>query len=230
MDENAWRRCSSCKADIPFEALYWVCSVSTCNSKRRGLFFCSVDCWEIHLPIMRHRSSSAVERRSPSRASHQASQPKQSKRVASSGRPGEQAPNLTGEFSEPPKEVLIVASRLTDFIEADYGLRVTQSALHALSAKVRRLADGAITRAGFDGRKTIMDRDFSRAGRASGGPVLIIASRFKTYVKAASGMNTSGSVIDLLSDHVRAWTRPAAQFAADAGRDRLVELDFDHSE
>jgi len=179
---------------------------------------------------MRHRSSSAIERRSPTLASARAEEAKKIKSTGPSGRPGEHAPNVTGEFSEPPKEVLIVASRLKDFIELEYELRVTQSALHALSAKVRRLADGAITRAGFDGRKTIMDRDFARAGRASGGPVLIIASRFKTYVKAASGMNTSGSVVSLLSDHVRAWTRPACEHAHQSGKDRISELDFDATE
>ena len=52
---ETWRRCSACKTDIPLDGLHYVCSVSTCNRKRTGLVFCSVDCWEIHLPTERHR-------------------------------------------------------------------------------------------------------------------------------------------------------------------------------
>ena len=42
MSTDAWRRCSSCKTDIPFGSTYWVCNVSTCNRARTGLFFCAV--------------------------------------------------------------------------------------------------------------------------------------------------------------------------------------------
>jgi hypothetical protein len=61
-----WRHCSSCRADIDFEQVYWECSVSTCaRVARTGLFFCSVSCWEMHLPTMRHREAWAVEKKSP---------------------------------------------------------------------------------------------------------------------------------------------------------------------
>ncbi len=60
-----WRRCSACKKDIALSAVYWVCSVSTCNRARTALVFCSVDCWEIHLPTERHREAWAVEARAP---------------------------------------------------------------------------------------------------------------------------------------------------------------------
>ena len=60
-----WRRCSACKKDIALSSVYWVCSVSTCNRARTALVFCSVDCWEIHLPTERHRDAWAVEKRAP---------------------------------------------------------------------------------------------------------------------------------------------------------------------
>ena len=60
-----WRRCSACKGDIALGAVYWVCSVSTCNRKRTALVFCNVDCWEVHLPTERHREAWAVEERAP---------------------------------------------------------------------------------------------------------------------------------------------------------------------
>ena len=46
-----WKRCSSCKNAIGFERIYWVCNVSTCNRKRTGLVFCTVSCWDAHLPV-----------------------------------------------------------------------------------------------------------------------------------------------------------------------------------
>lgn len=62
-----WKRCSSCKKPIPFQVLYWVCNVSTCNRKRTALQFCSVNCWDAHLAVVRHRETWAEERTSPSR-------------------------------------------------------------------------------------------------------------------------------------------------------------------
>ncbi len=66
--ENRWRRCSACKQPIEFGATYWVCNVSTCNRKRTALAFCSVSCWDVHLPSANHRKTWAVERIAPARA------------------------------------------------------------------------------------------------------------------------------------------------------------------
>lgn len=60
-----WKRCNSCKKPIPYKAVYWVCNVSTCNRKRLGLSFCTVSCWDAHLPLMNHRESWAEERKAP---------------------------------------------------------------------------------------------------------------------------------------------------------------------
>jgi hypothetical protein len=64
-DENRWRRCSACKNSIECGSTYWVCNVSTCNRKRTALVFCSVTCWEVHLPEANHRESWAEERIAP---------------------------------------------------------------------------------------------------------------------------------------------------------------------
>jgi len=60
-----WRRCSNCKAEIGFGKKHFVCSVSTCNRKRTGLVFCSVECWDAHLPTARHRDAWALEKVAP---------------------------------------------------------------------------------------------------------------------------------------------------------------------
>jgi len=64
---EAWKRCSSCKRDIAYGAVYHVCNVSTCNQKRTGLVFCTTECWDMHLGFVNHRESWAVEKRAPSR-------------------------------------------------------------------------------------------------------------------------------------------------------------------
>ena len=63
--ENQWRRCSACKKAIALGSVYWTCNVSTCNRKRTGLVFCSVSCWEVHLPSANHREAWAVEQTAP---------------------------------------------------------------------------------------------------------------------------------------------------------------------
>lgn len=63
--EQSWRVCSICRKPIGFDRIYYQCSVSTCNRKRTGLFFCSIECWSGHLPTARHRDAWAEEHRSP---------------------------------------------------------------------------------------------------------------------------------------------------------------------
>jgi hypothetical protein len=65
MESPFWRRCSTCKKEIPFRAAYWICNVSTCNRPRTAFAFCSVNCWDAHVPMLRHRESWAEEARSP---------------------------------------------------------------------------------------------------------------------------------------------------------------------
>jgi hypothetical protein len=63
-----WKRCSTCKKEIPFQATYWACNVSTCNRQpRTALAFCSVGCWDAHVPMLRHRDAWAEEQRAPRR-------------------------------------------------------------------------------------------------------------------------------------------------------------------
>ena len=64
-DCQYWKKCNICKKEIPFESTYYLCSVSTCRSKRTGLTFCSLECWDAHLGFVKHRSSYAEEARAP---------------------------------------------------------------------------------------------------------------------------------------------------------------------
>src|SRR5438552_2156841 len=61
----SWMVCSSCRKPIGYGAKYFECSVSTCNRARVRLVFCSVGCWDVHLPEAHHREAWAVEAEAP---------------------------------------------------------------------------------------------------------------------------------------------------------------------
>jgi len=50
-----------CRAPIELGARYVRCSVSSCNSGKFKLRFCTVACWDAHLPTARHRNAAYVE-------------------------------------------------------------------------------------------------------------------------------------------------------------------------
>ena len=53
--------CSMCRKPISMGSKFFRCSVSTCSSGRVKLLFCSVACWDAHLPNARHRNAAAIE-------------------------------------------------------------------------------------------------------------------------------------------------------------------------
>ena len=59
------------------------------------------------------------------------------------------------------KEILIVASKLKQYVKDKYDMNTAANVMEALSIEVRRLTDRAVSKAQSEGRKTLMDRDFS---------------------------------------------------------------------
>ena len=57
-------------------------------------------------------------------------------------------------------EVLVVASKLKNYIRAKSTMNTSASVMPRISEKVRALCDQAIENAKAEGRKTVMDRDF----------------------------------------------------------------------
>ena len=73
MNERAfYRLCSSCKRELIFGGRYYTCSVSTCTRAKDPLTFCSLPCFEAHVPVIRHREAWAEEQKAPSREQWQA--------------------------------------------------------------------------------------------------------------------------------------------------------------
>lgn len=160
MEENFWRKCSSCKKPIGFKQPYQKCNVSTCNQARVSLVFCSVSCFSAHVPVYRHRDAWALEEISPSReawtAEHAAeSSPRNTVLVRPS-----QGAHPAPQRSEIPREVLVVVSKLKDYIRKTSDMNTSAEVMELLSDKLRALCDEAIRRARADGRKTVMERDF----------------------------------------------------------------------
>lgn len=159
---NFWKKCSVCKKEIQFRSKFYECSVSTCTGKRTGLTFCSVPCFERHLPGARHKDAAAIEGQSPSKAHviHSAPQVPQRRIIRSSPATGSLAAKSLGQASS--TEILVVVSKLKKYVQDRGGMNTSQSVMSVLSDKLRRLCDEAIQEAEQDGRKTIMDRDFKK--------------------------------------------------------------------
>lgn len=161
-----WRRCSSCKKEIPFEAVYQQCSVSTCrNSKRTGLVFCCVACWDAHLGFAKHRSSEACEVYAPSRQeflnelaneAETSAEPAPQRRVIV--RPAEVASHSKSAVTT--TETLVVVSKVKSLIREQSEFNTSACAIDALTQKVVDECLKAIEQARASGRKTVMGRDF----------------------------------------------------------------------
>ena len=148
-----WRKCGSCKKEIGFNTIYQMCNVSTCKK----LVYCSVDCWNLHNPVMNHKSSWAEENRSPKK--EEASM-ENSEAGSLPRRILVQTRSSTSNSPDTSDEILIVASKLKQYIKDKYDMNTAANVMEALSKDVRRLTDRAVEKARAEGRKTVMDRDY----------------------------------------------------------------------
>lgn len=154
-EANVWKKCSTCKKPIYFGARYYVCSVSTCTGERTGYVFCSVSCFDAHLPGARHRQAGAIEKMAPKSADAGPSRTLVKPPTAPHATAGISAGN-----TPVPRDVLIIASRLKEYITAKSDYNTSASVMEVLSDHVRVITDRAIDNARAEGRKTVLDRDF----------------------------------------------------------------------
>lgn len=61
--------CATCRKLIALGATAYRCSVASCNAGRMKLRFCSVACWEKHVPTARHRNANWIAEERPASAS-----------------------------------------------------------------------------------------------------------------------------------------------------------------
>jgi histone H3/H4 len=118
--------------------------VSTCQARATNYVFCSVACWDTHLPIERHKQNAgALERKAPSN-------PEPNKIIPTKTQ--SKAPTLDNE-------ILVVASKVRAYISEKSGMNTSASTYEALSEKIRIICDKAMDEARAQGRKTVLDRD-----------------------------------------------------------------------
>jgi hypothetical protein len=163
-DATTWKRCSTCKKPIAFGAGYFTCNVSTCNRKGTDFAFCSVSCWDAHVPVLRHRDAWAEEQTAPTAAAWAAQQKAESERAAAP--PPEPRQRIMtpaaplASSGDVPRDVLVVVSKLKAYIKARSGMNTSDGVTDVLSDRLRALCDRAIDAARAAGRKTVLDRDF----------------------------------------------------------------------
>ena len=164
---TTWKRCSTCKRDIPFGGPYFSCNISTCNRRGTDFAFCSVACWDAHVPVLRHRESWAVEEKAPTAEEWARRQREDAEREArASQRPvtgDPPAPMPRRRPADLPRDVLVVVSKLKLYIRAASDMNCSDGVVDTLSDRLRSLCNQAIERARAAGRKTVMDRDFDDA-------------------------------------------------------------------
>ena len=161
-NSNFWKKCSACKKPVNFRQKYWICNVSTCNNKGNEFAFCSVECWDTHNPVMKHRDAWAVEKLSPSQKELEGlnmndSDGRQGKRIIIRN---EEMQNKTHHQQEINKDILVVASKLKQYIRVISGMNTSNDVMPILSDFLRNFCDRAIDKARSHGRKTVLDRDF----------------------------------------------------------------------
>jgi hypothetical protein len=167
-----WRKCTTCKKPIGFAQKYWICSVSTCNRQRTGLVFCSVSCFDAHIPVMNHRDAGAFEKRAPTEAEWKRDQAAAQAPAAPTPRaPGASGPTSTpaapraaqgpgpASNENPEDEVLVVVSKVKAYIRERSGMNTSDSVMRLLSQKIRQEMKDAIRHAAQEDRKTVLDRD-----------------------------------------------------------------------
>lgn len=160
---GTYKRCSTCKTSIPFGGEYYKCSVSTCNKKVTALFFCSVPCWDAHVPDARHRDAWAEKETAPSGPEPEASEPR-ARRVVAVAKPRTE-PSAESEDETLPRDVLIVMSKLKNYIKAKSGMRTSDGVTEPLSDHLRLICTAAIRSAGANERSTVLARDIEAALR-----------------------------------------------------------------
>ncbi|MCC2677796.1 MAG: hypothetical protein K0R29_372 [Pseudobdellovibrio sp.] len=174
--QTFWRKCSSCKKEIGLNSKYYECSVSTCTGQRTGYVFCSISCWEVHLPGAKHRDAGAIEKKSPMKAEPSetsnapvvsgmgtsSSSPQRRIIVGSSNASGVSLTKNPTVKSAMSNEVLVVVSKMKQYIRDLSEMNTSEEVNQILSDIIRTECEKAITSARAEGRKTVMARDFKK--------------------------------------------------------------------
>jgi histone H3/H4 len=117
-----------------------------------------MQCFETHLPGARHKDAGAIEKTAPRVPGEIAAESRPPARIMI--KPQGATAAASSSNTAIPKEVLIIASRLKEYVQARSEFNTSASVMDVLSEHVRILCDRAMDNARAEGRKTVLDRDF----------------------------------------------------------------------
>jgi hypothetical protein len=99
--------------------------------------------------------------------------------------------------------------------------------VHLPSARHKDAAAIEMKAPAKEGTRRIVGTSEKRGNANLPREILVIASRLKDYIHAHSEMNTSQSVMDILSDFLRVACERAIENARQEGRKTVLERDFE---
>lgn len=220
-----FRLCSSCKRALEFDKHYFVCSVSTCNRSRNPLTFCSLPCFEAHVPVLRHREAWAEERTAPTRDQFLAERElaESSESAAGQTKPASRAGSGEDWRETPAARAKQRPEQVVD------NERLGRAALNRSPGTDTR-APSVVRQAATATRSLpaahAANKELLMSDEQGTKEVLVVISKVKAYIRAKSSMNTSDAVTEALSDLVRATCDQAIEKAKSEGRKTVMARDI----
>ena len=147
-----FKKCGKCQKVIDFGHIYQQCSITSCKK----LAYCSVDCWEYHNEVMGHKNAYCTEEKAPK--NFEPSSDLNGRKILLT--PSGKSPTESSNDTDNENDILIVASKLKNFVKNKFDLNTSAEVMDTLSQMVRQICQDAAYRAKADGRKTLMSRDF----------------------------------------------------------------------
>lgn len=219
-----FRLCSSCKRPLEFAKRYYVCSVSTCNRSRNPLTFCSLPCFEAHVPVLRHREAWAEEKLAPTRDQFLAERELAESSESATGRSSPALRDGSGEDwrVSPAARAKQRPEQVVDNERVGRG-QVAQNPRPGIVTRAPSVERQAATATRF---QPAADKELLMSNEEGTKEVLVVISKVKAYIRAKSSMNTSDAVTEALSDLVRTTCDQAIEKAKSEGRKTVMARDI----
>jgi hypothetical protein len=170
------------------------------------LTFCSVACFQAHVPTLRHRDAWAEEQRAPTYEAWEAE------------RREEEARAQTNEDARMNDDTRLERAAGDDPRLPGAGGNKQEPGIVRAPTVERRAATAT-------GWKAAASKELTMSNEVPK-EVLVVVSKVKTYIRAKSGMNTSDAVTEALSELVRSTCDQAVERAKSEGRKTVMARDI----
>jgi histone H3/H4 len=182
------------------------------------LTFCSVACFQAHVPTLRHRDAWAEEKRAPTAEAWEADRAtrEEQERLAESALAKERVERI---------ERVAAGQRLTRHGDDGDDRRLHGVANNRGPGVIARVPSVGRQAATATGWKPAASKELAMSDEVTK-EVLVVVSKVKTYIRTKSGMNTSDAVTEALSELVRSTCDQAVERAKSEGRKTVMARDI----